>query len=198
MGAVASHQAAAPQCAETGLQTGRAAFDRQRHSPALPAFHSRYGAIISGRGTDASFKRNKDIVGLFGLFGKKDDKEDKNRKPAAGPAASNAARAHEAAANASRATSSMGQREPERDDARNARNLARGDATAKKIDAIESEMSSEFTSTQPVSNTIPAPVPEGPVTRTTPAKPSAANAAGPTKAGKRTVPLPIFESTLPR
>lgn len=136
-------------------------------------------------------------MGLFGLFGKKDDKEDKNRKPAAKPAVSNAARAQEAAANAPRAPSATGQREPERDDARNARNLARGDATAKKIDAIESEMSSEFTSTRPVSNTIPGPVLDVPVALTTPAKPPATNAAGAPKAGKRAAPLPVFESTLP-
>jgi anti-anti-sigma regulatory factor len=173
----------------------------------LHAFEPKYGAIISGRNTDASFKRNKDIVGLFGLFGKK---EDKTRKPAAKPGENIPSRAQQGTGDGSGVPPSTGQFEHTRDDGRNARNLARGDATAKKIDAIESAMSSEFTASRPASSPAPGPAlarsandatAAGTQPNAQPTPPTQLNkttSAVPTsKAGKRAVPLPVFESTLP-
>jgi ABC-type transporter Mla MlaB component len=158
----------------------------------------KYGAIISGGDTGASLKRNKEIVGLFGLFGKKDDKEGKDRKQATRAAEDNSARPKRDESGAGRTAAAPAPREPARDDSRNiARNLARGNATTKKIDAIESEMSSEFTPTRPAFNTMPGPAVDAQGAGTQPVRPPASNAPGAGKSGKRQPPLPIFESTLP-
>ncbi|MDB5855017.1 MAG: hypothetical protein JWR22_3058 [Herminiimonas sp.] len=146
-------------------------------------------------------------MGFFGLFGKKEDKGDKTRKSAARPAENTSSRRQQAEGDGSGVPQQIGQYEPARDDDRNARNLARGDATAKKIDAIESAMSSEFTASRPASTGTSGPTAERSADNVTPARihpltahPPTAHpptAVAPGKAGKRAVPLPVFESTLP-
>ena len=67
------------------------------------------------------------------------------------------------------------------------RNVARATATAKKIDAIESEMSSEFTPPQAANTTLPGPPPTLAQRPATPGKPAKGERA----------PPPQFEATLP-
>lgn len=146
----------------------------------------------------ASFKRIKEIVGLFGLFGKKDDKEDKDRKQK--PADATGAVARRPDVSAKRPAPSPGATPPSREEVRApSRSVERGQATTKKIDAIESEMSSEFTPTRPASaaaiGKTPAiiPVPSS-TAQTAPARPAGAGGAKPTR---RQQQLPVFEATLP-
>jgi ABC-type transporter Mla MlaB component len=110
-------------------------------------------------------------VAIFGLFGKKDSQP-------AGPADKSNARAKrdDAASSANELNERTKQAQ---------RNVARATATAKKIDAIESEMSSEFIPTQPANSTQPGPPPGMQL----PEK---------VKPGKGPQPLPkSFEATLP-
>ena len=114
-------------------------------------------------------------MAIFGLFGKKDS------QPAA-PADKNAARARrdDGSSNANELKERIKQTQ---------RNVARATATAKKIDAIESEMSSEFIPTHDANSTLPGPA----VTIPQPgAQPEQA------KPGKGSQPLPKpFEAALP-
>jgi ABC-type transporter Mla MlaB component len=112
-------------------------------------------------------------VAIFGLFGKKDS------EPA--PADKNAARAKrdDGSSNANDRNERTKQAQ---------RNVARATATAKKIDAIESEMSSEFIPTHAANSTLPGPA----ATMPQPVQPSQA------RPGKGPQPLPkSFEATLP-
>lgn len=115
-------------------------------------------------------------MAIFGLFGKKDgksataeksassDKTNPPTKPAAGPAAPGA---------------------PVTVPARPRRDQAAAKATAKKIDAIESEMSEEFTSARvPSGNTLPAPA-------------QVQRVQSPPPSTRPPDPHQIFESTLP-
>jgi ABC-type transporter Mla MlaB component len=117
-------------------------------------------------------------VAIFGLFGKKDS------QPAPAPADKNSrakrvdtARADNAGSNTERSQQVQ-------------RNVARATATAKKIDAIESEMSSEFSPTQ--AGNAALPVPPSAAARRPPA------AADKVKAAKGQQQAPAqFEATLP-
>jgi ABC-type transporter Mla MlaB component len=114
-------------------------------------------------------------VAIFGLFGKKDG------QPAA-PADKNAARAR-------RDDGSSGANDLNERTKQAQRNVARATATAKKIDAIESEMSSEFIPTHAANSTLPGPAVTAPQPVAQPDK---------VKLGKGPQPLPkSFEATLP-
>jgi ABC-type transporter Mla MlaB component len=136
-------------------------------------------------------------VGFFGLFGKKEGKEDKTSKSAARPDEALTSRPLSTSGDDSGSLPSTSHSELPKDDGRNARNLARGNATAKKIDAIESAMSSEFTASGPKSNIAPGSAPDRSADAALPTRMPSATALASTKAGKRAVPLPVFESTLP-
>lgn len=117
-------------------------------------------------------------MAIFGLFGKKDN------PPATSPADKDAFRAKRSEGNprVDPAADKTGRSQQVQ------RNVARATATAKKIDAIESEMSSEFSPSQAANNTLPGPVPQ----RQTPPP------AGKSKSGKDQQQLPAsFEATLP-
>jgi anti-anti-sigma regulatory factor len=111
-------------------------------------------------------------VAIFGLFGKKDG------QPAPEPADKNSSRGKRVDADHSTGSTERSKQVQ--------RNVARATATAKKIDAIESEMSSEF-SPHAANTTLPGP-------------PSvlAPRPAAPAKPGKGEPPKPpAFEATLP-
>jgi ABC-type transporter Mla MlaB component len=117
-------------------------------------------------------------VAIFGLFGKKDG------QPATA-ADKNPVRAKRDDGS-SRADSAV---DPKERSKQAQRNVARATATAKKIDAIESEMSSEFIPTQAANSTLPGPATAIPQPVSQPAK---------TKPGKGQQQLPkSFEATLP-
>ena len=114
-------------------------------------------------------------MAIFGLFGKKDS------QPAA-PADKNSARAK-------RDDGSSDANDLNERNKQTQRNVARATATAKKIDAIESEMSSEFIPTHAANSTLTGP----PLTIPQPAPPPEQ-----AKPGKGPQPLHrSFEATLP-
>ncbi len=116
-------------------------------------------------------------MALFGLFGKK------NSKPAPAEkalASDKTAPRPNAVAPAPRPEPAAPQRVPRRDP-------SLSNATAKKIDAIESEMSSEFSATRPLGGlTRPGPLPA--------VQPATGK---PLPSGANTLPQRVFESTLP-
>jgi anti-anti-sigma regulatory factor len=115
-------------------------------------------------------------VAIFGLFGKKDG------PPAPSPADKTSSREKRDEPARGNATSADRSKQVQR-------NVARATATAKKIDAIESEMSSEFTPPQAANTTLPGP----PSALTQQPRPAA-----PAKPGKGAPAAPpAFEATLP-
>ncbi len=110
-------------------------------------------------------------MAIFGLFGKKDG------QPAPEPADKNSSRAKRVDADSSTGSTERSKQVQ--------RNVARATATAKKIDAIESEMSSEF-SPHAANTTLPGP-PSALAQRPAPVKPGKGDPAAP----------PVFEATLP-
>lgn len=115
-------------------------------------------------------------MAIFGLFGKKDN------LPATPPADKDAGRAKRPDGNDRVDSSGNAERSQQVQ-----RNAARATATAKKIDAIESEMSSEFAPRHAANNTLPGPPPQ-----------PAASFANKAPAAKNQQQLPpSFEATLP-
>lgn len=118
-------------------------------------------------------------MAIFGLFGKKD-----NQSPT--PADKSSARPKRDDG-ASRPNNGSDSNERIR---QAQRNVARANATAMKIDAIESEMSSEFIPTHAANSTLPGPP--------TVQQPASQSHAGPEKPGKGPQQLQkSFEATLP-
>jgi ABC-type transporter Mla MlaB component len=128
-----------------------------------------YGAIISSASTREPTLTYNDRkhVAIFGLFGKKD------HQPAPADQEPSRPKRHEGKVRPAPGTGTAERSKQVQ------RNAARASATAQKIDAIESEMSSEFTTTQPASdNSLPGPSPAQPPARkplTSTASPTASN-----------------------
>jgi ABC-type transporter Mla MlaB component len=120
-------------------------------------------------------------VAIFGLFGKKDG------QPATPPADKNSSRTKREEGTA-RVVPAGNSNERSKQVQRNA---ARATATAKKIDAIESEMSSEFNPGQAANSTLPGPEP---VALQRPGAPAADKSK--TAKGQPQIPA-SFEATLP-
>jgi anti-anti-sigma regulatory factor len=117
-------------------------------------------------------------VAIFGLFGKKEE------QPARSPADKSLSQTkRDAGATRTKSAPDNSERSKQVQ-----RNVARATATAKKIDAIESEMSFEFEPSRPLNNTMPGPLSSVP-------RPAAADKA---KSAKSQQQLPkAFEATLP-
>lgn len=118
-------------------------------------------------------------MAIFGLFGKKDSQP--------------AAPADKSAVRVKRDDGSSGANDLNERTKQTQRNVARATATAKKIDAIESEMSSEFIPTHAANSTLP-----GPAATVPQPVPTSFSQPDQAKPGKGPQPLPrAFEATLP-
>lgn len=122
-------------------------------------------------------------MALFGLFGKKGN-------PPAQPAGKESSRSKRS--ESSRSTVADKAVQDRSKQVQVQRNAARANATAKKIDAIESEMSSEFSTTMPAPNTLTAPI-----THTALGSGADQNGA-PSQIRSRADALPTFKATLPQ
>jgi ABC-type transporter Mla MlaB component len=117
-------------------------------------------------------------VAIFGLFGKKDNQPTPvEKEPSRSKRKEGSAKINSAGADPERAKQAQ-------------RNAARADATAKKIDAIESEMSSEFRPSVMVAapDTLPSPTQPGNVRTEKKTDASGKNDASPTLASSSTLP----------